>query len=390
MVPDTSERFLPASMLHKQVYIDVLRGILSTHGMKRAIAHTAEITPVYLSNILNLDHHPPSPDVAGRIIAALPVDAATKRTLEEHMSLARQQRADTDEQMRYAARYEMFEDMLHDLQRMQGHATFGHTSFEVKRAYLALAEQSRNLLDWVDPARNPNTYVRICMLGQDAHSVLDRHSDALWFGLRAKDVIERTNPAKQSREEFDYLQANVYYTLSVAYRSLNLHQQARDICHQTIALLKPDPQLSRFWMPHVLRDQIKALAHLRRFAISEAEGLYYQARAMLDWRAGPDDELLDILLQQALAEAYLGHGTNRSLKKADELLNWQVSALPRQLVGPIHTTILLRTFAHLRWQQGANEEWRYLVDWALDTARGAGLHHQAKKIEAQHGAALVH
>ncbi|WP_119071489.1 hypothetical protein [Aggregatilinea lenta] len=389
MALESSQRFLPAYLLHKQVYIDVLRGVLSTHGTKRFVAEAAQISPVYLSNILNLDHHPPSSDVAGRIIAALPVDSVTKRILEEHMSLARQSRAVIDGQMRYAARYEMFEDMLHDLQGLYGQSTFGSTAAQTKHAYAALAEQSRRLLKIVNPARYPNAYVRICMLGQDALSVLNQHSDALWFGLQAKYVIERSNPAKQSREDFEYLQANTYYALSVTYRNLNLHQQARDICHQTVALLKPDPRLSRFWMPHVLRDEIKALAHLRRFAIGDAEGLYFQARAMLDWRDGPDDELLDILLQQAMAEAYVGHGTTRSLRKADEVLNWQIDALPRRVqVGPIHTTILLKTFAHLRWKQGSNEEWRYFVNQALDVARRTGLQHQVDQIQRQYGAAL--
>ena len=323
MVLEASERFLPACLLHKQVYIDMLRGVLSTHGMKKAVAAAAEITPVYLSNILDLDHHPPSPDVARRIIAALPVDTATKHTLEEHMSLARQYQSRVDEQVCYAARYEMFEDMLGDLQRLYGQSTFGSTPVQTKWAYFALANQSRDLLKLVDPARYPNTYVRVCMLGQDALSVLNRHSEALWFGLRAKDVIERSNPAKQAREEFEYLQANVYYALSVTYRNLNLHQQARKICYQTMTLLRPDPHLSHFWMPHVIRDEIKALAHLRRFAISEAEGLYFQAWAMLDQRDAPDNELLSILLGQALAEAYVEHGTPRSLRKADSLLHQQ-------------------------------------------------------------------
>lgn len=389
MVLEASERFLPACLLHKQVYIDMLRGVLSTHGMKKAVAAAAEITPVYLSNILDLDHHPPSPDVARRIIAALPVDTATKHTLEEHMSLARQYQSCVDEQVCYAARYEMFEDMLGDLQRLYGQSTFGSTPVQTKWAYFALANQSRDLLKLVDPARYPNTYVRVCMLGQDALSVLNRHSEALWFGLRAKDVIERSNPAKQAREEFEYLQANVYYALSVIYRNLNLHQQARKICYQTMTLLRPDPHLSHFWMPHVIWDEIKALAHLRRFAISEAEGLYFQAWAMLDQRDAPDNELLSILLGQALAEAYVEHGTPRSLRKADSLLNWQFDTLQQQAqVGPIHTTILLKTLAHLHWKQQSHEEWRYFVGQALDIARSAGLQHQADQIRRQYGAAL--
>ena len=389
MVLEASGRFLPECLLHKQVYIDMLRGILVTHGMKKAVAAAAGITPVYLSNILDLDHHPPSPDVARRIIAALPVDTATKHTLEEHVSLARQYQNRVDEQVRYAARYEMFEDMLDDLQRLHGQSTFGSAPVQAKQAYFALANQSRDLLRQVDPVRYPNTYVRICILGQDALSVLNQHSDALWFGLRARDIVERTNPAKQSREEFEYLQINTYYALSVTYRNLNLHRQAREICHQTMALLRPVPHLSYFWMPHVIRDEIKALAHLRRFAISEAEGLYFQAWAMLDQRDAPDNELLSILLRQALAEAYVEHGTSRSLKKADSLLNWQFDTLQQQAqVGPIHTTILLKTLAHLRWKQQAHEEWRYFAGQALDMARSAGLHHQADQIRRQYGAAL--
>src|SRR5690606_20236508 len=113
MVLGISER-RSASLLHRQVYIDVLRGILSPHGMKKDIATAADISPVYPSNILDLVHHPPRPDVAGRIIAALPVDAATRRILEEHMRLARQYRSSIDDQVSYAARYEVFADMLHD------------------------------------------------------------------------------------------------------------------------------------------------------------------------------------------------------------------------------------------------------------------------------------
>jgi len=388
MALETAERFMPDYLLHKQVYTEVLRGILSTHGMKQSVASAANISPIYLSNILNPDHHPPSIDVARRIIAALPVDPATQDEVTEHIMQARSARTRIDEQMYYAARYEMFEELLLDLQQLHTQSTFGRSPEQTRLAYVALAEQSRNLLDHVNPARYPNTYARICMLAQDALSVLNRHSDALWFGLRAKDIIERTNPDTQARDEFEYLQANTYYALSVTYRNLNLHQQAREICHQTIELLKLDPRLSRFWMPHVLRDEIKALAYIRRFAISEAEGLYFQARTLLDRRDDADNELLDLLLQQALAEAYVGHGTTRSLKKADSLLNWQSDALQQPYAGPIHAAILLKTFAQLRWKQGSHEESRDYAQQALDIARTAGLQHQAQQIEQQFGATL--
>jgi len=127
------------------------------------------------------------------------------------------------------------------------------------------------------------------------------------------------------------------------------------------------------------------VAHLRRFAISEAEGLYFQAWAMLDQRDAPDNELLSILLRQALAEAYVEHGTPRSLRKADSLLNWQFDTLQQQAqVGPIHTTILLKTLAHLCWKQQSHEEWRYFAGQALDIARSAGLQHQADQIRRQY------
>lgn len=120
-----------------------------------------------------------------------------------------------------------------------------------------------------------------------------------------------------------------------------------------------------------------------------ATRLYFQAWAMLDQRDAPDNELLSILLGQALAEAYVEHGTPRSLRKADSLLNWQFDTLQQQAqVGPIHTTILLKTLAHLRWKQQSHEEWRYFVGQALDIARSAGLQHQADQIRRQYGAAL--
>lgn len=389
MVLETATRFLSASMVHKQVYIDVLRGILSPHGMKQSVAAAADITPVYLSNILNPDHHPPSLEVADRLIAALPVDSVTRRTLKEHMTLARQHRDRVDAQVDYAMHHDMIEGLLHELQHLQGQSTFGSTPDHTKHAYAALAEQSRSLLQRINPARFPNTYVRICMLGHDALSVLNQHSHALWFALRARDIIERTNPAAQAREDFEHLQINVFYALSVTYRNLRLHAQARDICHQTLALLTPDPHLSRFWLPHVLRDEIKALAYLRRFAISEAEGLYFQARRLLDQRDSTDNALLDVLLQQALAEAYVQHGSTRSLKRADRLLQGQSDTLLQNPhMGPIHRAILLKTFAHLRWKQGAHDEWRDVVTRALDIAQRAGLHHQAQQIQQQYGAAL--
>ena len=85
--------------LHQEIYSAVIKGLL-TGGKERGFAvKRAEITPNYLSNLLNPDHDPPSPAVAHRIVSALPLDSDQRSRLLEHMLLARQHRSQISESL---------------------------------------------------------------------------------------------------------------------------------------------------------------------------------------------------------------------------------------------------------------------------------------------------
>ncbi|MBK8024621.1 MAG: hypothetical protein IPK19_25145 [Chloroflexi bacterium] len=88
----SSEDFLTQAeqaALHRHTYTSVLKGLLAHGEAKYFAAERLGITPVYLSNLLDPDHPPPSPALAKRMVGALPLDADQRTGLLEHMILAR-------------------------------------------------------------------------------------------------------------------------------------------------------------------------------------------------------------------------------------------------------------------------------------------------------------
>jgi hypothetical protein len=220
----------------------------------------------------------------------------------------------------------------------------------------------------------------------DVQCVLNRPDSALYCAKLARTVIQSLEPGdfRQDRELFDTLEINAIRAEAVAYHNLHLYQEAYDCCLQAhnANAMKNRPEL---WKPHLYRDMINALSRKPRFAISEAEGLANQVRAVCEHRGDDFAPLLLLLSNRSLGEAYIEHG---SLKKARRVLRAQLEQITQiPNVGPLHRTLFLRTYGKLLIKQDDSAGWDF-IRLAVRIAHEAGLYHQIMEMRQEYGSAV--
>jgi len=376
--------------LHRKVYITALNGLLKKPGAKRALAQKVGITPQYLSYILDpWNIRTPSPRVAEAIVASLPLPSDQKNALLEHMILANERRA----QMHKSIRRELVPDnvyqVLDRLRDAHQQATFSKNHLQARLKYKFVCEISTLLIREVNPRRNPALFVELCFLGHDSGCVLNHQIDALWFAKQARHIMEIIDPYEfhQSRERFVDFKINAIRAEAVSCYNLGLHRLAHEHCKQAEALLDTGNFRSRseFWIPHLYRDKLNALAGMSRFVISEAESLADRTKEVCEKDIhGEEKELLLLLVHSSLARAYITRGGKRNWRKAERVLRVEFERMDKmRRIGPLHRTLLLRTFANLYRAQGDQEGWQHFIRLSIETAIAAGLVHQVQEIRQE-------
>jgi len=89
-----------------------------------------------------------------------------------------------------------------------------------------------------------------------------------------------------------------------------------------------------YWELQITRDQLNALAHIPRFALSEAEGRAMQARRAAEHSSHEAIALLDMLLTCSLAETYLAHGRPKLALRELSTVHSRLSSIP--MAAPLH------------------------------------------------------
>ncbi len=224
----------------------------------------------------------------------------------------------------------------------------------------------------------------------DIQCVLNRADDALWHAKVAHMLLQTLDPSsyRQAREQIDNLLVNAIRSEAVAYHNLKLIRKANDCCDEaerTLAFKRN----SSFWTPHLYRDKISALADKPRFSITDAVVLADQVQDVCegDTFSSEENELLTILAKHHLARAYLQHG---NLRKAEVILQSELErAMKLTYIGPLHRTLLLRTYARLSWRKGDLSGWKHFISNALELALSAGLSHQLIEMQKEYQDALA-
>ncbi len=382
-----------AARIHREACAAALKGLLPWGREREFALRKVNITPNYLSNLLNPDHDPPSPAVAARLVDHLPLDREDKLRLLEHFFLAWDagrrlvQTVHADWSGRPLASF------LEELRAGYHHsAAVASDPVTVQRAYRTVYDAGFAILRRINPHTHPLAFIETCMLIHTAAAALNRRVDALFLAQRARDVMFSLPPGgyDQNRELFDNLRANVPYAEVAALRALNRHRLAYDLANAATETIRVELQHKRIvWTPYFLKDQIQALSRMPRFERSEVEGLRKQALALFERNIAlppPHELTFPLQIDRAAADAMMRYGSPLSIRRAEELLRPQYERLSTLTdLGPLHHVMLLRSYARLQEIRGNLEERDLVLRTALSLASAAGLTHQLSQIHAEFG-----
>ncbi len=380
------------AFLHRATYIAVLKGVLTWGSERQFASHLAGITPVYLSNLLNPDHDPPSERMAYQIAEALPADTELRLDLLEHMVLARQHRSQADQALQMNWTRQPLEAFHSELRSAYDASILTSVSRSYPMPLAIIRDAGKALLRRIHPYTHPEIFAEVCLIIHGAQGALNRHADALFLAKLAGTVLENADPATDSYndERIRYLQINAAYAESVTSRSLNLPRPSYDLCDRILDMIKAETQAQRqFWNPYIFKDKIDAVSRLPRFTLGEVEGLANQARAICEARAMPSDSRLLLVVDRALINAYIRYGSHSSLKMAGRLLQRQLDRKDIfSDIEPLLQAMFFSTCAKFHWTKGNLDGWQHFISAMLKIASEAGLEHQIQQARHQYGQAI--
>ncbi|MEZ4728072.1 MAG: hypothetical protein R3E79_13155 [Caldilineaceae bacterium] len=376
------------AQLHREAYIALLDGLLQSTAAKRHFAQRVGITPQYLSYLLNPFDRTPGPDLARKMVDALPLDVTARDPLLQHLLLSSERRLQAHRTAQQEFPQVNLATHMALIQQAQTAANFAQHPEQAKAQQQALQATGALLLQQMSPMCYPLDYAQLCLWLHSVESARDLHANAIYHAKKARAVLGnfvRTDFGPAERERFADLAFHALRLEAVTYYNLKVARAAYDLCCAGEALpeVKQRPQT---WLPHLYRDKINAYAELPRFSIRAAEAWAHHGKQLCEQIAHDEAPLWALMLDRSLARAYLRYG---NVKKAMVLLQpfvEQVNRLP--LVGVLHRVSFLRVYAEALWLSGERQAWESVIASTLHLASSAGLTHQIAEIKKRYGASV--
>lgn len=373
------------ALLHRETYAAALKGML-LYGEADDFARRLGITPQYLSNLLDPDHAPPSPRLAARIVAALPLDRDRKLALLEHMLLAHEHRQRMIASLTMQWREGLLPVLLSEL--VQANDAANQVS-AVKQQMCArmIVEIGDVLLRRFTPVRYLMEYVHIAMIVQNMQSLLNRGEDALYMAKWISAIMARHSAEDLRREpNAVHFAINGLYAEVIALRNLKLPKQADQLGLQIQALLRTtsDPG-ARYWLPHVLRAQAESICEQPRFTLSHAEACVDQGRRLMERHGASDAADTLLLLDKALLNAYIAYGSERSLRKAQALTRHLEAQVAVANLSQIRRAVILASLTSYYHVVGEQDAHHTHLKSYIQLSLQAGLSHQLTRARERYG-----
>ena len=187
----------------------------------RELAERLGITPQYLSNLLDPDHAPPSPRLAARIVAALPLESDRKLSLLEHMLLAHERRQRMIASITAQWREGMLPLLLAELAQANDAANQAQGNDQQMWARM-IVEIGSLVMRRFEPVRHLRDYVHLVMIVQNMQSLLNRGEDALFTAKWINTIMARYDlDTIRPRSSGAHLVINSLYAEIIALRNLN-------------------------------------------------------------------------------------------------------------------------------------------------------------------------
>ncbi len=361
------------AQVHRETYIAVLKGQLQRPGSKRALAMRVNISPVYLSYLLDpYNHRTAAADKAKAIVEALELGPEERRHLLEHMMLAREHQARLATELRRRYSGDAVNELAAHIAHLHREFLYARDSVRGRAKGCLLGLAASAFMMEVDPWRYPVAYAEAALAQHQISNVRNERSRALFFAKRARNVLARAHPASYRHHTERYEAANAFalrseavglYTMQLSRLAIPVLEQARE------ALSVRDG--GEMWIPQINRDHLGALLMLRRYSLREAEWL---AHAGIEAAGHRGDDLAPLYvmgLEEGLARAYIQHDR---LTEAQLLLEPLVERMDRvPVIGQLHRAVILSDFADLLWRRGDRTRWRPVVSQALTLCVEGGL-----------------
>ncbi|MCB9175915.1 MAG: hypothetical protein H6648_02060 [Caldilineae bacterium] len=288
---------------HRAAYIAIINRCLDKPGSKRRFARQLDITPQHLSYLLAQsdeagEERSPSPALARRIARHLPLAAAERGDLLEHMLAAHRARPATlrtPDAEACTALVAVAEDLLARAQSTPHPDELRHaTDLVMRMCEIGLGQ--------VGPRSHPLAYIRYSLCLAECLMLRGHHSMAIFRAHLAEaqlGLLDR--PAHRgTRSRIDMLDLSCAELLGRIYVELGQSrpaQQHLDRAAETAVRLG----LQRLWLPRLAVTQARLQVARPRFSVREVESLLERAEALL----GPDAPPLCLRLGIRWVELYL-------------------------------------------------------------------------------------
>jgi len=390
-------------LLHRQMYVDLIRAYLPDYGSQTDLARALGVTEAYLSFLLEpvriagttrrtarwtaalqASHHEiaeafkflktPSEERARQIISRLCTDKDRRDVLQYHIDLARKPRDGARDEPA-SLPYDQAQSALITLGNRHQIALSDSNPEANRSAYLDVWTRAEDIAKAIDPLRSPVQYAQALMYRHDAAQVFNRPDLALEYARKAILAISGVRANGQEGEAAVRLQVNALLAEAVSLNTLGLRAEAMAVICQAerVPGYRHEPES---WLRSFLEQQLTAMTNSRRLSI-------YQGEKIADHAAGlvPANVILQAGISRHLLDVYTIHATARSRRKAHQLAGQlrAIASASDSMIPLRRAQILLTLY---RYYQAVNdaEAARNAFLEGMSVTRQANLFHQQQEL----------
>lgn len=360
----SAAEILRLRVLHRQMYLDLIRAYLRDFGSQRDLARALGLTEAYLSFLIEPLHaagtrrresywadmlmrpdleiveafrflKTPSEERASQLAAELCTEEERRDVLRYHIAMAQASAKEhgPPATMRVdAARSAL--TMIGDIYQV---AAGSPDATAYRSAYTRVWSLAAPLAEAIDPMRTPVEYTQALMFLHDTAQVWDQHDQALGHARRALVALSRGEIPKGQREEADQLRVTAMHAEAVSLNTLGLNAQALVTIRQAAGPLRRSYD-AEVWTRSLLEQELTELASVPRISIYQAETTADRALSLAAATA-----IAQVAAEYRLLNIYISHASPRSLRKAGQL-----AARLRLAAGTLDTLTPLRRVQVLR------------------------------------------
>ncbi len=400
----------PERLVHRQIYIDLIRAYLADYGSQRALASALGLSEAYASYLLEpprlaggrRDQHwsvllaesghevadafrfvkTPSEARARQIAGQLASDAERRAVLLHHVRMARRLSGRPGSPLTVRPiSGDAANEQLRAIADAHQAALDSPVEAVTAAGYALVWRQAGDLAASIDARRAPAEFAQAMMFLHDTAQVLGRADLALGFARRAVGALPVPGRGSAEPPAVTRLRVNAMLAEVVTLNTLGLQQDAlRSGAHaQTLPGSGDEPQ---YWLRSFLEQQLTSMAGLPRASLYHAEAMADRALGLV---AGHPVHAAGVT--RRLADVYLSRGTARSVRKAGRLAEDLRRAIsPGAEISPLRRAQILRTLARYHQRAGDGAAVEHLIGECLQVTIAANLIHQRGELVGEFSA----